>query len=71
MSVDVEGLDLDVLQSNNWTKYRPSYVLAEILRSSLHDLDQDPVVKFMRENGYEVFAKQVNTVIFKNMRLDG
>ena len=67
MSVDVEGLDLDVLQSNNWTKYRPSYVLAEILRSSLHELDQDTVVKFMREQGYVVFAKQVNTVIFKDM----
>ena len=67
MNVDVEGLDLDVLQSNNWTKYRPSYVLAEILRSSLHELDQDTVVKFMREQGYVVFAKQVNTVIFKDM----
>lgn len=67
MSVDVEGLDLDVLQSNIWTKYRPYYVLAELLRSSLHELEQDPVVKFMREQGYVVFAKQVNTVIFKDM----
>jgi hypothetical protein len=67
MTVDVEGFDLDVLQSNNWTKYRPSYVLAEILRSSLHELDHDPIVRFMREQGYVVFAKQVNTVIFKDM----
>ena len=67
MNVDVEGLDLDVLQSNNWIKYRPSYVLVEILRSSLHDIDSDPVVRFMHEQGYEIFAKQVNTAIFKEM----
>jgi FkbM family methyltransferase len=71
MSVDVEGLDLDVLQSNNWTKYRPCYVLAEILRSSLHELDHDPIVRFMREQEYVVFAKQVNTVIFKDISTEG
>mgnify|MGYP000559873290 CR=1 FL=1 len=29
MSVDVEGLDLDVLRSSNWAKYRPKFLLAE------------------------------------------
>lgn len=66
MSVDVEGLDMDVLKSNNWSVYRPNFVLAEILRSSFHDLNQEPLVLFMIEQGYAVYAKQVNTVFFRD-----
>jgi hypothetical protein len=29
LSVDVEGWDMDVLESNNWEKYRPSYIILE------------------------------------------
>jgi FkbM family methyltransferase len=35
LTVDVKGLDLDVLQSNNWEKYRPELVVAEDYSSSL------------------------------------
>lgn len=66
LTVDVEGLDLDVLASNDWARYRPRFVLAEVLGSSLQAiLDQD-VGRFMAEQGYEVFAKQVNTVFFRD-----
>ena len=64
MSVDVEGLDLDVLRSNNWTHYRPRYVLAEILDSSLHEIENHEVAKFMASVGYRIYAKCVFTVIF-------
>jgi FkbM family methyltransferase len=67
LSIDVEGLDLDVLASNDWSKYRPNFVLAEVLKSSLHDLDQDPVAQFMKRQGYAVYAKQVNTVFFQDL----
>ena len=66
LSVDVEGLDLDVLKSNDWSKYRPKLVLSEVLGSSLHDLDKDPLVKFMEQQCYVVYAKQVNTVFFRD-----
>ncbi|WP_197910387.1 FkbM family methyltransferase [Desulfosarcina ovata] len=66
LSVDVEGLDLEVLKSNDWSKYRPRYVLAEMLASSLNDIVTDPVVQFMNECGYVIYAKQVNTVFFRN-----
>jgi hypothetical protein len=67
MSVDVEGLDLDVLRSSNWAKYRPKFLLAEILDSSLNDIENHLVSKFMSGVGYRVYAKCVHTVIFKNM----
>lgn len=71
LSVDVEGLDLEVLKSNDWTLFRPRFVLAEILGRSLHDLHRDPVVQFMGDRGYVLYAKQVNTVFFRDATGDG
>ena len=68
LSVDVEGLDLEVLMSNDWSKYRPSFVLAEVLKIRLHDLDSDPVTKFMKDVGYVVYAKTANTVFFMDLQ---
>jgi len=65
MSIDVEGLDFQVLKSNDWNKYRPKYVLVEILDSSLHEIDQSDIGKFMLDMGYVLYAKCVHTVFFK------
>lgn len=66
MTVDVEGLDLDVLQSNDWQRYRPKFALVEVLESSLHDVTQGRIGAFMHEVGYAAYAKCVNTVFFKD-----
>ena len=65
LSVDVEGLDFEVLSSNDWTKYRPKIVLAEILSTNLLDIEQSSIGRLMAEVGYVIFAKCVNTVFFK------
>ncbi len=64
LSIDVEGLDFQVLKSNNWSKYRPRVVLVEILKSSLSDLLNSDVVNYMKKIEYEIFAKTFNTVFF-------
>lgn len=64
MTVDVEGLDLEVLQSNDWVRFRPKVILVELLNASLSNISADPVNKFLTENGYAVFAKTVQTAIF-------
>jgi len=66
LNIDVEGLDLDVLKSNDWSKYRPKFVLVEILNSSLHDIHKDPIFQLMKEKNYIIFSKQMNTVFFKD-----
>jgi len=63
-SIDVEGFDLDVLQSNDWEKFRPQVVLAETLRSSVEDLLSNPLVQFLHSKGYVVYSKTVNTTFF-------
>lgn len=67
MSVDVEGLDFEVLKSNDWTRYRPKFVLAEILNSGLHEIEQSNVGKLMVDSGYLIYAKCMNTVFFRSI----
>jgi len=64
MSVDVEGLDLQVLQSNDWSLYRPRAVIAECLKSDLSALPDDEVTKFLSGVGYRPYAKTGHSVIF-------
>ena len=65
LSVDVEGLDLSVLRSNDWARHRPRVVLVEMLRHSIKDVLESEVYFLMKDYGYEVYAKSVNTVFFK------
>ena len=65
LSVDVEGLDFAVLKSNNWVKYSPDLILIEIFGSTLDELLNNEVTIFLRQFGYTIYAKSVNTVIFK------
>lgn len=66
LSIDVEGLDFDVIKSMNIKKYRPRVILVEVLGSSLSDLQQDSIYKFLIDEDYALYAKAVNTVIFKS-----
>ncbi len=66
MSVDTEGFDLDVLESNNWNKYRPKIVLVEDLDFKDYQMLKSPISVFMESVNYQFFAKTVNTVFFKD-----
>lgn len=66
LTIDVEGLDFEVLKSNNFDKYRPKVILIEILRSSLTDLENHEISKFLKRVNYSIYAKTVNTVFFIN-----
>jgi len=64
LSVDVEGYDLPVLESNNWNTYRPKVVLVELLNRSMEKLKSDPVVLFLEKKNYQLFAKACQTAFF-------
>ncbi|WP_026952120.1 FkbM family methyltransferase [Algoriphagus mannitolivorans] len=68
LSIDVEGLDYQVLCSNDWKKYRPKIVLIEELasKSSVEFPKEGLSYRFMEENGYKLFAKTLNTLFFKD-----
>lgn len=66
LNVDVEGADLDVLRSNDWDRYRPQYVLVEILSAATGDLEQSDIARFLHDRAYRLFAKFYNSVLFKS-----
>ena len=66
LNVDVEGLDLEVLRSNTWHKYRPRLVLAEDRHlESLFQIGDAPIVRYLLAQGYVPVAKTLNTGVFE------
>ena len=65
LNVDVEGKDEEVLISNNWEKYNPSYILVEILMEKyIHD-NNSSIRDFLKTKGYIPINKIFDTYIFK------
>lgn len=64
MSIDVEGLDFQVLKSNNWDKYKPDVILVEE-PINVDDLSNSMIYHFLKGMGYEFFAKTLRTCIYR------
>lgn len=66
MSIDVEGLDLEVLKSNDWSKFRPQYILVECVGADIEKLFENETYQFLKNQNYHLFGKLINTCIFKD-----
>ncbi len=64
MSVDVEGLDLDVLKSNDWDRFSPDYLLVEG-HIEIEKLPEYDIYQFLKAKNYKIVAKTFRTLIFK------
>jgi len=64
LNIDVEGYDLEALASNDWGRYHPRVVLAESIGFSLAHPETSELFTFLSSQGYELFAKTINTLIF-------
>ena len=53
MNVDVEGLDLTVLQSNDWEKYRPKVITVEDISFDIERPDLSEIYLFLRSKNYK------------------
>jgi hypothetical protein len=56
LSIDAEGVDVEVLQSVNFERYRPRVVLVETLGASAESLRDHPVYKYMSDRDYALYA---------------
>ncbi|TZF86011.1 FkbM family methyltransferase (plasmid) [Pedobacter sp. BS3] len=66
LTIDAEGYDFRILQSNNWDKIRPTLVLVE------SELDFEAFFKsdlyaYMLKQNYEFYAKTCRTYFLKNI----
>jgi FkbM family methyltransferase len=71
LTVDVEGLDMNVLRSNDWRRFRPRCVVSEALNADLlpASLQSSPLVTYMQEQDYRLVAKTCNSWLFLDMRV--
>ena len=64
MTIDVEGMDLEVLDSNNWELYKPNYIVVESFNSILKDDFQSNIYNLLNSLKYELISKTANSLIF-------
>lgn len=64
LTIDVEGMDFDVLKSNDWTSYLPQFILVEC-ESELDDLSDDEIYQFLHAKGYSIAGRTLYTTLFK------
>ena len=65
LNIDAEGKDEEVLISNNWEKYKPNFILIEILREEDIDDTSSSIKTFLKSKTYILINKIFDTYIFK------
>lgn len=65
MNIDVEGLELSVLKSNNWDKWKPEYILIEQKNMTIDEIVKSDVYDFLMWHGYKCDWKSIRTVAYK------
>ena len=65
LSVDVEGHDLEVLHSNDWSRYRPELVVVEEHKDTLREVLESDVARFLEEVNYSLYSWIKPSLIYK------
>jgi FkbM family methyltransferase len=66
LSIDVEGMDLSVLRSGDWSRFRPRILLVEAHERTVVGAERDPINLFAVAAGYRLIAKTLNTLIYED-----
>lgn len=68
ISIDVEGLDLEILKSLDFNRFRPDVICVETISFSIDNTEEklDNTIDFMHSKGYFTYADTyVNTIFCK------
>lgn len=68
LSVDAEGMDLAVLKSNDWQKYRPKIVICEDMDFDLRHWQRSEVTEYLLSLDYELLGKTPYSLIFRSKK---
>jgi FkbM family methyltransferase len=69
LNVDVEGLDLEVLESNDWTRFRPAMILVEDMEIRSTSTLRSPIATLLANLGYSFVSHTYDTSIYVDGRL--
>jgi FkbM family methyltransferase len=65
LSIDTEGLEMEVLQSNNWEKYRPTIIIIEDHTVEIKKHFTSELNIFMEQKNYVLVGKSHYSYIYK------
>ena len=65
LTIDTEGLELQVLHSNNWSKYQPVFVILESHEVEIEPHLSSEVHRFMKEKKYALVSKSFYSYIYR------
>lgn len=67
LNIDVEGLDYEVLLSNNWELYLPNIILVEELKFDFENLHVNKIYNFLNDKGYKLICRTYNTSFYSRL----
>lgn len=62
MNIDVESFDLEVLKSNDWSRYIPEVIVIE---DREQENEESEIISYLKEKNYRLIATMEKTKIFK------
>ncbi len=65
LNIDVEGKDLEVLESFPWDTYHPGLIGIETGNIEFDAINKSEIGQYLREKGYKPMSKTYNTTFFK------
>lgn len=63
-TIDVEGHDLNILKSNDWDKYKPSFILIEGEFNSTESPEND-IHQFLNARNYKIAGMAKRTLLYR------
>lgn len=67
MTIDVEGMEMEVLASNDWDRYRPTFLVIEQLRLDVEGVMETDVYKFLINANYKLVSRTFNSSIYQSV----
>lgn len=68
LDIDCEGCDIEILKSNDWTRYQPEFILIEIhLDGKNWEIPNTSTAKFLHSIGYELVGQSKITSLFQKV----
>ncbi|MEK7613195.1 MAG: FkbM family methyltransferase [Patescibacteria group bacterium] len=67
MNIDVEGMDMEVLESNDWETTRPRVIVVESADFDPVQRERSAVYHFLSKKGYTLRAQRGSSLIFAHL----
>ena len=65
LNIDAEGMDLEILESNDWSLFQPDYICVELPLLEIRESLETDITRFLRSKGYSLSCKLFKSCIFK------